>query len=250
MRYLFKKNKKGFTLVELVVTVALLTIVMTMIGGVMSIIFGDFHKTNEYVEGMNKAKSSAQLIAANIKKANFVCLSHADQMQYDVGKEMKVLLTQSIFAKDGMLYKRETLNSVPKLVFDETYWEKYSIDVDFYARKKEVVVSVIEIVVKITDKTTNKEVAVYKEAVEAVNADEIKFLLPPPIENPEAGTENGNEQNVTEKVAAQNSQEGNAAESGAQQPENEQIVLLKYVMFNLPAPEGVTDNNYYDDMIQ
>lgn len=208
MRKIFNisKNKKGFTLIELIITVALLTIVMGMVSGVMTFIGRDYYESKEYVEAMEKAKSSARIIAKNLEKAELICLCNYDSKVYDNQKDLVKDLTQSMYQKDGQLYSRKTLNGEGAPVFDKAYWGNYDLDLKFLAYQREVDVSVLEIKIILTTKDKTKSFK-YSETVDILNAKQIVFI---PDENQATGV--GSE--------------------------------FSYAIYNLPAPEDVSDEDY------
>lgn len=206
MRNIFRKNnkKKGFTLIELVVTIALLTVVMGMITGIVSLILGDYSKTNDYVLAMDKAKTTVKIIKNDLRTATTVCLTENSNFNnFNQGKDQPVALKNMVYSKDGKIYRKDIDTGTEKLFFSESYWDKYYVDLKFKPMQVELNITVLEIELTLTNKEKNKVDAVYSERFNVLNAEDVKL---PDVQEQEKG--------------------------------------YTYAVFNLPPPENISDEEW------
>lgn len=175
MKKIFKKfkNKKGFTLVELIITIAILTIVMGMIMGVLTPIIKSYGKSREYLGASDIAKNVALYVRETTKTGTDVYLSDNDDKSYYEGSENRINFANSIYVQNGKLYRRETLSGVAEEVFAAEYWDEYSLQMTFSAHRKEIVAIVIEAQITITNKETGEVCARHTENFEVKNAKSI-----------------------------------------------------------------------------
>lgn len=171
MTKLFKKknNKKGFTLIELIISVAILTIVMGMIMGALSPIFARYESGTDYLEASDMAKNAAKYIKVVAKTGTDVYLSDADDKTFDNGSGLAKNYDNAIFAENGRLYRRDTFDGTAKDVYGDAYYEEYSINIVFTANKVELVALVVKMDITITNKETGKVSATHTESFEVMN---------------------------------------------------------------------------------
>lgn len=175
MKNLFKKNKakKGFTLIELIITLSILTIVMGMILGALSPIFRSYGDGSTYVEASDMAKTVAKYVRNSAKTGKEVYLSDTDEKTYYPISGTGTPLANAIFVQDGKLYRRDSFSGTAEEVYESTYFDKYELSMTLVANRIEITAVVVGIEIEMIDRKSGEVAARHIENFETVNASQI-----------------------------------------------------------------------------